>query len=56
MGTAGKVLVLTKFSSKRERMLGVISENIEVLSDDDNDVFEKWSTIKAISYSLDSSC
>ena len=36
MGTAGEIIVLTKFSPKRERMLGTINENTKLLNDDDN--------------------
>ena len=35
MGSVGEIIVLIKFSPKRERILGTINENIEVSSDDD---------------------
>jgi len=49
MGTAGEIIVLIKFSPKRERILGAINENIEVSSDGDNDVFEKVTTLSKLS-------
>lgn len=48
MGTAGEIIVLIKFSPKRERILGAINENIEV-SSGDNDVFEKVTTLSKLS-------
>ena len=47
MGTAGEIIVLIKFSPKREQILGVINENIEVSSDADNDVFEKLAPLSS---------
>ena len=35
--------------SKRERMLEAINENMEVLSDGDNDVFEKVTALSKLS-------
>ena len=49
IGTTGKIIVLIKFSPNRERMLGAINGNIEVLSDRDNDVFEKVAALSKLS-------
>ena len=35
MGTVGEIAVLIKFSPKREKMLGVVNENIVFSSDKD---------------------
>ena len=47
--TAGEIIVLIKFSQKRERMLGAINEKIEVSSDGDNDLFEKVTALSKLS-------
>ena len=40
MGSVGEIIVLIKFSPKRERMLGTINENVEVSSENDDGVLE----------------
>ena len=53
MGSVGEIIVLIKFSPKRERMLGTINENIEVSSENDDGVLEpgitRW-TIRSNCY------
>ena len=48
MGSVGEIIVLIKFSPKRERMLGTINENIEVPSEND-DVLEPGTTLAKLS-------
>ena len=48
MGSIGEIIVLIKFSPKRERMLGTINENIEVSRDDD-DALEPATTLAKLS-------
>ena len=45
MGSVGEIIVLIKFSPKRERMLGTINENIEVSSENDDVVLEPGTTL-----------
>ena len=49
MGSVGKIIVLIKFSPKRERMLGTINENIEVSSENDDVVLEPETTLAKLS-------
>ena len=48
-GTAYKIIMLIKFSPKRDRMRGEINENIEVSSDGDNEIFKKVTTLSKLS-------
>ena len=50
MGTVGEIIILIKFSPKREKMLGVLNENIEVSRDgDQQEVFEKATALSKLS-------
>ena len=49
MGSVGEIIVLIKFSPKRERMLGTNSENIEVSSENDNGVLKPGTTLAKLS-------
>ena len=49
MGSVGEIVVLIKFSPKRERMLGTINENIKVSSENDDGVSEPGTTLTKLS-------
>ena len=49
MGSVGEIIVLIKFSPKRERMLGTINENIEVSSENDDGALEPGTTLAKLS-------
>ncbi|MEM6831946.1 MAG: hypothetical protein AAF551_15655, partial [Bacteroidota bacterium] len=49
MGTVGEIVVLIKFSPKRERILGDINQSIEVSNDEDSDVLEHASSLSKLS-------
>ena len=49
MGSVGEIIVLIKFSPKRERMLGTINENIEVSSENYDGVLEPGTILAKLS-------
>ena len=49
MRSVGEIIVLIKFSPKRERMLGTINENIEVSSENDDGILEPGTTLAKLS-------
>ena len=49
MGTVGEIVVLFKFSPKRERIFGDINQSIEVSNNEDSDVLEHASSLSKLS-------
>ena len=49
MGTVGEIIILIKFSPKRERMLGDINDNIEVSNDGDGESLEHTTSLSKLS-------